>query len=85
MQRHPKYLNGDCSEEELYLKFLNNFETDGVSKQVSALSADDISTLKRRHMSWIVQDLSSYRIINKSCCCGTSFERIFCKLSFGFF
>ncbi len=42
MQRHPKYLNGDCTEEELYLKFLNNFETDGVSKQVSALSADDI-------------------------------------------
>jgi hypothetical protein len=35
LQRHPKYLNGDCSEEELYIKFLNNFETDGVSKKVA--------------------------------------------------
>ena len=26
-QNHPKYLNGELTEEELYLKFLANFET----------------------------------------------------------
>ena len=26
-QNHPKYLNGELTEEELYNKFLANFET----------------------------------------------------------
>ena len=26
-QNHPKYLNGEATEEELYNKFLANFET----------------------------------------------------------
>ena len=27
LQNHPKYLNGELTEEELYNKFLANFET----------------------------------------------------------
>ena len=27
-------MNGDCTEEELYLKFLNNFETNGITEEV---------------------------------------------------
>jgi hypothetical protein len=27
LQNHPKYLNGELTEEELYMKFLEKFET----------------------------------------------------------
>lgn len=30
-QNHPKYLNGEATEEELYRKFLGNFETNGLT------------------------------------------------------
>ena len=36
IKNHPKYLNGEATEEDLYLKFLANFETNGLSgKKVS--------------------------------------------------
>ena len=31
VKNHPKYLNGEATEEELYIKFLANFETNGLS------------------------------------------------------
>ena len=31
VRNHPKYLNGEATEEELYIKFLANFETNGLS------------------------------------------------------
>ena len=30
VKNHPKYLNGEATEEELYVKFLQNFETNGL-------------------------------------------------------
>ena len=31
VKNHPKYLNGEATEEDLYIKFLANFETNGLS------------------------------------------------------
>ena len=31
VKNHPKYLNGEETEEELYIKFLKKFETNGLS------------------------------------------------------
>ena len=31
VKNHPKYLNGEATEEDLYTKFLQNFETNGLS------------------------------------------------------
>ena len=31
VKNHPKYLNGEATEEDLYIKFLQNFETNGLS------------------------------------------------------
>ncbi len=30
VKRHPKFLNGECSEDEILTKFLNNFEVNGI-------------------------------------------------------
>ena len=39
LQNHPKYLNGELTEEELYLKFLGNFET-------NKLRGDNVGTIR---------------------------------------
>jgi Ca2+-binding EF-hand superfamily protein len=45
-QNHPKYLNGEATEEDLYLKFLGNFETNGLTgkkvleNKISQLSSE---------------------------------------------
>ena len=31
MKNHPKYLNGEATEEDLYIKFLQKFETNGLN------------------------------------------------------
>ena len=31
VKNHPKYLNGEATEEDLYIKFLQKFETNGLN------------------------------------------------------
>ena len=40
VRNHPKYLNGEATEEELYVKFLANFETNGLSGKNEANVGD---------------------------------------------
>ena len=41
VKNHPKYLNGEATEEELYVKFLQNFETNGLKGDNVADSVGD--------------------------------------------
>jgi len=36
VKNHPKYLNGEATEEDLYRKFLGNFETNGLTGKKDA-------------------------------------------------
>merc|ERR1719232_1720276 len=40
VKNHPKYLNGEATEEELYRKFLGNFETNGLTGKKEATIDD---------------------------------------------
>ena len=41
VKNHPKYLNGEATEEQLYTKFLQNFETSGLEGKNTAQSVGD--------------------------------------------
>ena len=41
VKNHPKYMNGEATEEELYIKFLANFETNGLSGKNEDASVGD--------------------------------------------
>ena len=41
VRNHPKYMNGEATEEELYIKFLANFETNGLSGKNEDASVGD--------------------------------------------
>ena len=59
-QNHPKYLNGELTEEELYNKFLANFETNKlVGDNVSLHILFDHINDKKYFQLWGVLQLSS--------------------------
>ena len=41
VRNHPKYMNGEATEEELYIKFLANFETNGLNGKNEDASVGD--------------------------------------------
>ena len=41
VKNHPKYLNGEATEEQLYTKFLQNFETSGLEGKNTKQSVGD--------------------------------------------
>ena len=56
MKNHPKYLNGEATEEDLYIKFLQKFETNGLNGKNEKDSVGDGKVL------YCVDHLNFYKI-----------------------
>lgn len=52
VKNHPKYLNGEATEEDLYTKFLQNFETNGLSGKNEKDSVGDGKITKDEFMDY---------------------------------
>jgi len=52
VRNHPKYLNGEATEEELYKKFLQNFETNGLKGKNTPDSVGDGKITKDEFMDY---------------------------------
>lgn len=52
VKNHPKYLNGEATEEQLYTKFLQNFETSGLEGKNTKQSVGDGKITKDEFMDY---------------------------------
>ena len=61
MKNHPKYLNGEATEEDLYIKFLQKFETNGLNGKNEKDSVGDGKVLYCvDHLNFVLQNQNSF-------------------------
>ena len=58
VKNHPKYLNGEATEEELYVKFLANFETNGLKGKNEDASVGDGKVIAQYNNHFDIRKLS---------------------------
>ena len=64
VKNHPKYLNGEATEEDLYIKFLQKFETNGLNGKNEKDSVGDGKVLTILIFFYTIRIHSSNRIHN---------------------
>ena len=56
VKNNPKYLNGECTEDELLAKFLQNFESSGIENaEVRKNKKSNIFLIKKITKKWTEQ------------------------------